>query len=131
MPNTVTGTSGDDVLYGTYGSDIFYPGASVYGDTIYDPGGDDYYILESGFSFITDNGGTDVATMDQVLANLNFMIMFDTTVAIWSDDGTVGVWFENMVNNPTVGVDYLVLNDVTIGRDQILTYANEFFGLNL
>ena len=128
MPNPVTGTSGDDTLYGTYGSDIFYPGGSLYGDTIYDPGGDDYYML-SGWSFITDAGGTDTAVLaGYELADLNFMIVFDSTVAMWTDDAAVGAWFENMVNNPSGGIDYLVLDDVTLCRADILTLAGEYFG---
>jgi hypothetical protein len=126
MPNPVYGTSGDDILYGTYGSDIFYPNGNVYGDTIYDPGGDDYYML-SGYSFVTDSGGTDTAVMaGYELEDLIFMIFFDTTVVIAALDSSIGVWFEGMVGNSSMGVDYLVLDDVTLNRAEILTLASEF-----
>jgi hypothetical protein len=126
MPNPIYGTSGDDILTGTYGSDIYYPGGSVYGDTIYDPGGNDYYML-SGWSFITDEGGTDTATMaGYELEDLLFTVFFDSTVVIAAWDGTIGVWFENMVNNPSGGLDYLVLDDVTLCRADILTLASEW-----
>lgn len=130
MPNIINGTSGDDTLYGTSGSDIFYPGSNYYGDTIYDAGGDDYYVLDSGYAEIADWGGTDTVRMSGVdLADLNFMVMNQWTVAIWSDDGLRGAWFFGMWDNPANGVDTLVLDDVTLSRAQILTYAENFFGL--
>lgn len=130
MPNTIIGTSGDDIIYGTSGSDIYYPGASMYSNTIYDPGGDDHYVLVPSYTEIYDLGGTDVVTMAGYdLADLNFMVFDEYTVAIWSDDDSIGAWFVGMWNNPTNGVDSLVLDDVTLSRAQILTYANELFGL--
>lgn len=129
MPNPVNGTSGDDVLYGTYGSDIFHPGANIYGDTIYDPGGDDYYVLTSGQCFITDAGGTDTVILEGYeFEDLNFMIIFDHAVSIGTDDYAVGAWFENMVNNPSGGIEYLVLDDVTLTRTEILYYAEQMQG---
>jgi len=129
MPNTIIGTSGDDIIYGSNGSDIYYPGANQYGDTIYDMNGDDYYVLESGYAEIYDWGGTDVVRMVGVeLADLNFST--DTwTVGIWSDDWSRGVWFSGMWNNPAGGVETLILDDVTLSRAQILTYAEANFGM--
>jgi len=130
MPNTIIGTSGDDIIYGSTGSDIYYPGSNYYGDTIYDMDGDDQYILESGYAEIYDWGGTDVVTMVGVeLADLNFEVLDQWTVAIWSDDWSRGVWFAGMWNNPSGGADSLVLDDVTLSREQILLYASEGFGL--
>jgi Ca2+-binding RTX toxin-like protein len=130
MPNTITGTSGDDTLYGTSGSDIFYPGANYYGDTIYDAGGDDYYVLESGYAEISDWGGTDVVRMVGVeLADLNFTVQDQWTVSFWTDDWSRGAWFWGMWDNPANGVDTLILDDVTLSRAQILTYAEANFGL--
>ncbi len=40
MPSTIFGTSGDDVIYGSNGSDIYCPGADPYGDSLYDMDGD-------------------------------------------------------------------------------------------
>ncbi|HEV7661416.1 MAG TPA: hypothetical protein VGO55_16375 [Allosphingosinicella sp.] len=122
----VSPLSRKNFLTGTYGSDIYYPGGSIYGDTIYDPGGDDYYML-SGYSFITDAGGTDTAVMaGYELDDLLFMVFFDTTVVIAALDSSIGVWFEGMVGNSSMGVDYLVLDDVTLNRAEILTLASEF-----
>ncbi len=129
MPIPITGTPGDDTLTGTYGSDIFHPGGSLYGDTINDPGGDDFYVLESGYSFINDGGGTDTVTIEGYgLADLNFFIIFDTTVAIWTDDYAIGAWFENMTIGSAYGIENLVLDDITLTRDQILTLASGYFG---
>ncbi|HTU13249.1 MAG TPA: hypothetical protein VMG08_20335 [Allosphingosinicella sp.] len=126
---TITGTSGDDELTGTSGADTYYSSGSMFGDTYYDPGGNDIYYLTSGMSFITDAGGTDVAYMPGLeLAELNFMVVFDHAVSISTDTGALNVWFENMVNNPSGGIDSLVLDDVTLTRAQILTYADQFFG---
>lgn len=131
MPNPIYGTSGDDNLTGTYSSDTYYSSSVLYGDSYYDPGGDDYYVLgPTGLTIINDVGGTDVATLAGYdLADINMMVLFDNVVAIWTDDSAVCVWFENMINNPSVGLDSLVLDDVTLDRAQILTYAIDgFFG---
>lgn len=129
MPNPIYGTSGDDSIYGTGGSDIYYPGACVYGDYIFDPGGDDYYVLGEGFSFIHDAGGTDVATMaGQSLEDLNFMVWDEGTVAIGIEDGSVGAWFQYMISDSNSGPEYLVLDDVTLTREEIITLAFDNFG---
>lgn len=128
---TITGTSGDDNLTGTVYSDTYYTSAATYGDQYYDPGGDDYYILgPTGLTVINDAGGTDVAVLAGYdLADINIMALFDSVVSIWTDDSAVCVWFDNMINNPSVGIDYLVLDDVTLSRAQLETYAiNGFFG---
>ena len=58
----------------------------------------------SGYSFITDSGGTDTAVMaGYELEDLIFMIFFDTTVVIAALDSSIGVWFEGMVGNPSDG----------------------------
>jgi hypothetical protein len=125
----ITGTSNDDELTGTYYADTYYSSGGMFGDTYYDPGGNDTYILSSGMTFITDAGGTDTAVMAGYdLADLNFIILFDHAVSISTDDSAIGVWFENMVNNPSGGIDYLVLDDVTLGRADILTYAENLVG---
>src|SRR5688572_5897140 len=128
----ITGTSGDDELTGTYGSDTYYTSGVLYGDTYYDPGGDDHYVLGStGLTIINDAGGTDVATLAGYdLADLNFMVLFDSTVAFWTEDSAVCVWFEGMINNPSGGLDYLVLDDVTLTRADILTYSDHLFGID-
>lgn len=128
---TITGTSGDDNLTGTYYSDTYYTSSVVYGDTYYDPGGDDYYVLgPTGLTVINDAGGTDVAVLAGYdLADINIMALFDSVVSIWTDDSAVCVWFDNMINNSSAGIDYLVLDDVTLTRAQLETYAiNGFFG---
>lgn len=130
MPNTVIGTSGDDVIYGSNGDDIYYPGDNQYGDTIYDLDGDDYYVLEYGYAEISDWGGTDVVRMVGVnLADLNFTVQDQWCVVFWTDDWSRAALFDGMWNNPTVGVDTLILDDVTLSREQILTYAEANFGL--
>lgn len=130
MPNIITGTSGDDVIYGSNGSDIYYPGANQYGDTIYDMDGDDHYVLEYGYAEIYDWGGNDVVTMVGVeLADLNFTVQDQWTVAFWTDDWSRGAWFSGMWDNPSGGVDTLILDDVTLSRAQILAYAEANFGL--
>ena len=131
MPTTIIGTPGDDVLYGTYGSEIYYPGASYYSQYVYDPGGDDYYhLVPTSYTEIFDYGGFDVVTMAGYdLADLNFAVFDQYTVAIWSDDGSIGAWFTDMWNNPGNGLDSLVLDDVTLNRDQIVAYADANFGL--
>ena len=131
MPITVIGTSGDDVIYGSNGDEIYYPGASQYSQVIYDWGGDDTYVLEAtSYTEIFDYAGFDVVTMAGYdLADLNFAVFDQYTVAIWSDDDLIGAYFTDMWNNPGIGVDSLVLDDVTLSREQILTYAEANFGL--
>jgi Ca2+-binding RTX toxin-like protein len=130
MPNTIIGTSGDDIIYGSTGDDIYYPGANYYGDFIYDESGDDYYVLESGYAEISDWGGNDVVRMVGVeLADLNFTVQDQWTVSFWTDDGLRGAWFWGMWNNAPNGVDTLILDDVTLSREQILSYAEANFGL--
>jgi len=117
-------------MYGTNGSEIYYPGASYYSQVIYDPGGDDYYHLVPSYTEIFDYGGFDVVTMAGYdLSDLNFAVFDQYTVAIWSDDDSIGAWFTDMWNNPGIGVDSLVLDDVTLSRAQILSYAEANFGL--
>ena len=130
MPNTIIGTSGDDVIYGSTGSDIYYPGLNQYGDTIYDMDGDDQYILTYGYAEIYDWGGNDVVTMVGVnLADLNFTVQDQWTVSFWTDDWSRGAWFAGMWNNPDGGVDTLILDDVTLSRAEILAYAEANFGM--
>lgn len=131
MPTTLIGTAGDDLMYGSSGSEIYYPGASYYSQTIYDPGGDDHYFLvATSYTEIFDYGGFDVVSMAGYdLADLNFAVFDQYTVAIWSDDGLIGAWFTDMWNNPGIGLDSLVLDDVTLNRDQIVSYADANFGL--
>jgi hypothetical protein len=127
--SVLKGGAGDDILTGTYGPDFIAPGANTYGDSIYDAAGDDYYVLEQGMISITDSGGMDVAVMPGYdFDDLGFMVFFDHAVAVWANDGSICVWFENMVNNPTSGVDLLVLDDITLTRDQIMTLAGSYFG---
>lgn len=128
MPNVVVGTTGDDILTGTYGSDIFHPGGtSLFFDIVEDPGGDDYYILESGSIAIYDAAGTDTVVIEGYdLADLNFFVIFDTTLAIWTDDNVITAWFEYTVYGG--GIEYLVLDDVTLTRDQMLALTPDYFG---
>lgn len=131
MPITVIGTPGDDVITGSNGDEIYYPGASQYSQIIYDWGGNDTYVLEAtSYTEIFDYAGFDVVTMAGYdLADLNFAFFDQYTLAIWSDDNLIGAWFTDMWNNPGIGVDSLVLDDVTLSREQIVAYADANFGL--
>jgi hypothetical protein len=127
--SVIKGGTGDDCLTGTYGSDYFAPGTCMYGDQIFDYGGDEYYILEQGWSYIVDSSGMDVAVMSHYSLNdLTFMVIWDQAVAIGTKDGLLGVQFENMAVSENYGIDYLILEDQTIGYAQIVALANEFFG---
>ncbi|HYJ29995.1 MAG TPA: hypothetical protein VEW25_06605 [Allosphingosinicella sp.] len=133
--NVIKSGAGDDIITGSPGNDWILPGSSVWGDTVYDGGGDDHYLFEPGFfGFVSDYGGTDVAMMmDYNFADLSFSNWeyFNNSVFVGTSDGLIGVHFEGMYGSSAAGIEYLILKDRTVTRDEMIALANSppYYGM--
>ena len=130
--SVLKGGSGDDYLFGTSGGDYLFPGTSTYFDSAYGGDGDDYYFIEqNSYNIISDGSGMDTVILTQYdFADLNFMVIFDYSVSVSTDDGLVGIWFDNMYvpGGAPIAIDYLILGDRILTGQDIADYASQGWG---
>lgn len=126
--SVIRGGGGDDVLTGTLADDYYYPGGygQLGGDCVLDYGGDDTYVAGAGVQlWIDDNGGEDTlflsgVSFSEIRITQNF---WGDGIILGSSSRDVFVNISNMLYSSQYGIDYLVLDDRTLTRDDIINYA--------
>jgi len=122
--SVIKGGAGSDYLTGSRGNDYIAPGSGYY-NLIVDNAGDDYYIFDpSEHNNVYDYGGTDVAIANGYsLDELRFYLR-GSDIVMEALDLTLQVTFKNMRNDPATGIEYVMLDDRTITRDELNAFAD-------
>lgn len=127
--SVIKGGAGDDAIYGTSGNDYIAPGTHVnYNDQITDYGGNDYYVLEDySYVHILDTGGIDIVVLSNYTSAQLFAFRYTgygaDSLFVATIDGSVTVEFKNMYTSPSYGIEYFVLQDKTMTRDELFQLA--------
>lgn len=127
--NVIKGGAGDDTIWGGRTNDVVSPGSSVYGDIVNDLSGNDYYVLEAGsIAYVDDSSGVDVAVFNGYSSNqLSFFrhgFYGADTLFVGTTDGAISLHLSDMYVSSAKGIEYLVLSDTTLTREQLLALGN-------
>jgi hypothetical protein len=127
--SVIKGGAGDDMIYGTTGNDYIAPGTSVYyNDQVTDYGGDDYYVIDdNSYAHILDSGGTDIVVLSNHTSAQLFAFRYtgfgSDSLVVGTIDSLVSIEFKNMYTSSSYGVEYLVLQDKTMTREELFLLA--------